>query len=79
MLHVAHEEDTLEAGGGGAIAHALAIVNPLAYMSGVAFDGHGAIEKSIWQQPADERALAVWFFAALFCALAVTLWPRREA
>jgi hypothetical protein len=63
----------------GGVAHALAIVNPLAYMSGVAFDAHGATDNSIWQQPADERALAVWFFAVLFCALAVTLWPRREA
>jgi hypothetical protein len=63
----------------GTIAHVFAIVNPLAYMSGVAFDAHGATEKAIWQMPADERALAVWFFSALFCAVAVTLWPRREA
>jgi hypothetical protein len=63
----------------GVVAHALAIVNPLAYMSGVAFDARGPSDNSIWQQPADERALAVWFFSVLFCALAVTLWPRREA
>jgi hypothetical protein len=63
----------------GTVAHALAVVNPLAYMSGVAFDEHGAVDNSIWHQSTDERALAVWFFAALFCLLAVTLWPRREA
>jgi hypothetical protein len=63
----------------GLVAHAVAIFNPLAYMSGVTFDGHGATEKSIWQLPADERALAVWFFAALFCAVAIAVWPRREA
>jgi hypothetical protein len=67
------------AGTTGTIAHVLAIVNPLAYMSGVAFDAHGVTDTSIWQQSADERALAVWFFSALFCALAVALWPRREA
>lgn len=65
-------------GSTGAIAHAVAIANPLAYMTGVQFDANGAMDNSVWQLPPDERALAAWCLAALFCALAVTLWPRRQ-
>jgi hypothetical protein len=63
----------------GAIARALDVINPLAYMSGVTFNSSGAHQNAVWDLPIDERGLIVWLFAALFCTIAITLWPRKEA
>jgi hypothetical protein len=49
----------------GAMIRAIDVVNPLAYLTNI---GKG---------PADQAL--VWFFAAAFCALAIAIWPRREA
>jgi hypothetical protein len=63
----------------GAIAWALDIINPLAYMSGVTFDGHGPHQNSIWNLPAEQSALVVWLFSVFFLAIALAIWPRKEA
>jgi hypothetical protein len=63
----------------GVVAHALDVINPLAYMSGVTGSEHGVQTNSLWVLPVDERALIVWLFGALFCAIAIALWPRKEA
>lgn len=63
----------------GAVAQAIDIFNPLAYMSGVTVSGNGGHGVSFWTMPTEARAIVVWFFTALFCAIAVTLWRRKEA
>jgi hypothetical protein len=57
----------------GAIARVINAINPLRYAPGIS-DAKGAQAMSL-----DTRALCVWFFSVLFCAIAVTLWPRKEA
>ena len=62
----------------GDAARTLDLINPLAYI------GFGGVtistgEEALWQLPLEARALCVWLFAAAFCAIAVTLWPRKEA
>jgi hypothetical protein len=59
----------------GAIMRAIDVLNPLSYMGGGVVQ-HGTREIGM---PADERALIVWGFALAFCALAIFLWPRKEA
>jgi hypothetical protein len=65
----------------GALARALDVINPFAYVSGFAVtaSGSGHAESMLGSLPVEERALIVWFFTAVFCGIAVTLWPRKEA
>jgi hypothetical protein len=63
----------------GVIARAFDVINPLAYMNGVSGGAGGVHQISLWPLPVETRALVVWLFAALFCAIAVALWPRQEA
>ncbi len=63
----------------GAIMRAIDVINPLAYMSGVRFSSSGAMQQAITALPLELRPLVVWLFAALFCAIVVTLWPKKEA
>ena len=63
----------------GAIMRGINVINPLAYMSGVHFTASGASQDAVTTLPMELRPLAVWLFAALFCAIAVTLWPKKEA
>jgi len=63
----------------GVIARAFDVVNPLAYMNGTLGNAGGVHQTSLWPLPVETRALVVWLFAALFCAIAITLWPRKEA
>jgi hypothetical protein len=67
---VALSVDGLGRAGGllGTIARTLNILNPLAYP-------HDPVELV----PADLRLLVVWFFAVLFCGIAIAIWSRREA
>jgi hypothetical protein len=62
----------------GKLATALDVINPLAYMSGInrTTSGTGA---SVFQAPAEIRLAAVWFFAAVFCAIVIVLWPKKAA
>jgi len=65
----------------GALVRAVNIINPLEYL-GVASIGSSDPAKSfnpVGPLSLDERALVVWLFAALFCAIAVAVWPRQEA
>jgi hypothetical protein len=57
----------------GGMAQVIDAINPLRYLPGIS-DAKGAQAMSM-----DTRALCVWFFSVLFCAIAVTLWPRKEA
>lgn len=64
----------------GEIVRAINVLNPLRYMSSTSI--HDAARASTSLQaplPADERALIVWCFTLAFCALAIYLWPRKEA
>ncbi|MGA2395927.1 MAG: hypothetical protein ABSH03_21520 [Candidatus Lustribacter sp.] len=64
----------------GAIMRALDVINPLNYMSSTSVDGTtGSATVLQGPMPADERALIVWCFTLAFCALAIYLWPRKEA
>jgi hypothetical protein len=63
----------------GAVTRAIDVINPLAYMSGVQFSSNGTQQQAITTLPLELRPLAVWLFAALFCAIVVTLWPKKEA
>ena len=63
----------------GAIARAFDVINPLAYMGGFSSDSGGVHQQALWVLPVETRALAVWLFAALFCAIAIAVWPRKEA
>ena len=63
----------------GVIARAIDIINPLAYMGGVAFSAGSASNRSVFQGPLELRALTVWAFAAAFCAIAIAFWPKKEA
>jgi hypothetical protein len=49
----------------GALARAVNIVNPLAYLSNFSIN--------------EVRVVEVWLFTALFCAIAITFWRRKEA
>lgn len=66
-------------GPAGELARALDVLNPLAYMSGIAHTSEGIVEPSLVAAPIEIRLLAVWLFAAAFCAVAIVLWPKREA
>jgi hypothetical protein len=63
----------------GAIVRAIDIINPLTYMSGTHFGAGGAQMESISSLAPEARLLVVWLFSALFCAIAVALWPKKEA
>jgi hypothetical protein len=63
----------------GATARVLDIINPIAYADGLIGDSSGVHQDSLWQFPLEERALIVWFFAVLFCAIVIALWPKKEA
>lgn len=64
----------------GAVMRALDVLNPLHYMSSASIEG-GTGRAAVVPQvlPADERALLTWFFGLVFCAIAVCIWPRKEA
>jgi hypothetical protein len=62
----------------GVLARAFDVINPLAYID-FNVNGNSRLGGGLWTLPADERALIVWLFAAVFCAIAVTMWPRKEA
>ncbi|HEV8022203.1 MAG TPA: hypothetical protein VGP41_13105 [Candidatus Lustribacter sp.] len=62
----------------GAIMRAIDVLNPLHYMSSAS--SHGTtMSMGPAELPADERALIAWCFAVAFCAIAIALWPRKEA
>jgi hypothetical protein len=63
----------------GAIVRVIDVINPLAYMSGVNVDEHGSHTQAVTTLPSDLRPLVVWMFAAVFCAIVVALWPKKEA
>lgn len=64
----------------GAIMRALDVLNPLHYMSSTSVSGAtGTATVLAGALPAGERAAIVWCFTLAFCALAVVLWPRKEA
>jgi hypothetical protein len=63
----------------GAVIRALDLFNPLAYLNNMASGAPDWAESVIGQIPFDTRGLMVWLLAAVFCALAVAIWPRREA
>jgi hypothetical protein len=63
----------------GAIVRAIDVINPLAYMSGVNVDAHGSHQEAVTTLPLELRPLAVWLFAAVFCAIVIALWPKKEA
>jgi hypothetical protein len=63
----------------GATARVLDIINPIAYMDGMISDSSGVHQVSLSQFPLEERALIVWLFSALFCAIVIALWPKKEA
>jgi len=66
----------------GIAARALDVINPLAYMEGFSSTSAHTTTlhtNSLWQFPVEERALIVWFFTVLFCAIAIAIWPRKEA
>lgn len=63
----------------GAIVRAIDVINPLAYMDGVKYDSTGASAQAVTMLAPDLRPLAVWLFAAVFCAIVVALWPKKEA
>ena len=61
----------------GTVAGVLDILNPLSYM-GKSSAAHGPFVAA-QAAPAEIRTLIVWCFTAVFCAIAVTIWPRAEA
>ncbi len=63
----------------GALSRGIDLFNPLAYMSGVSYHSSTGPEDAISTLSLDERLIAVWLLAVVFCAVAVYLWPRREA
>ncbi len=63
----------------GDAARTLDIINPLAYIGGIAINAAGAHQEALWQLPVEARALCVWLFAGAFCAVAIGLWPHKEA
>jgi hypothetical protein len=65
----------------GAIVRALDIFNPLAYISGTDMKVHanGQNVQTVSPLPLEFRLLAVWFFSALFLAIVIALWPKKEA
>jgi len=63
----------------GIAARALDVINPIAYLDGVISTSTGVHQESLWQWPVEDRALIVWLFAALFCAIVIALWPKKEA
>ena len=71
-LGVAHVPGAL-----GAIARTIDIVNPLSYASGMSQEA--GRQAAIAAMPVDARLVCVWMFAAIFCAIAIAFWPRKEA
>jgi hypothetical protein len=64
----------------GALVRAINVLNPLHYMSSTTMHSDpGSATVLPGSLPADERALIVWCFTLAFCALAIYLWPRKEA
>jgi len=59
----------------GAIARALNVINPLSYLN-LTSGAHGLLALGM---PVEERALIVWGFTLLFCAISVAVWPKAEA
>lgn len=74
LLALAHAPGSI-----GAISRAIDVVNPLSYMSGVQFSAQGAAQEVVSTLPLELRVPVVCLFALLFCAIAVYVWPRREA
>lgn len=65
-------------GTAGTLARAVDVINPLAYL-GTNVHVETGIDDAVWGLPTDEKLVIVWAFALAFCAIAVTLWPKREA
>jgi hypothetical protein len=63
----------------GAVIRALDVFNPLAYLNNIGSGPADQAEALLGQISYDTRGLMVWFLAAVFCALAIAIWPRREA
>jgi len=64
----------------GAVLRLVDLINPLHYLGMTTSDGPMSAEQTLgYPMPADERALIVWCLALGFCAIAVYVWPRREA
>jgi hypothetical protein len=63
----------------GALARAINIINPLAYLSNFSVNGNGGHTHTLWTLPAEMRTVVVWLFTVLFCAIAITFWRRKEA
>jgi hypothetical protein len=62
----------------GALARAVNLINPIAYLTTFSANGDGGNAYTFWT-PVDTRTLVVWFFTVLFCAIAITFWRRKEA
>jgi hypothetical protein len=60
----------------GEFARIINVVNPLSYLSNTSSGSHVYAAAAM---PANERAAMVWCFTAAFCAVAVVIWPRKEA
>jgi hypothetical protein len=63
----------------GAVVRGLNVLNPLAYLNDMIGAKPDQAETMIRQIPLEVRALTVWLLALLFCAIAVAVWPRKEA
>jgi hypothetical protein len=64
----------------GAILRAINLLNPLHYLSSTSVHDDAHASTSLQAPvPAGEGALIVWCFTLAFCALAIYLWPRKEA
>jgi hypothetical protein len=63
----------------GAVIRALDVFNPLAYLNNIGNGPADQAEALVGQISLATRGITVWFLAAVFCALAIAIWPRREA
>jgi hypothetical protein len=63
----------------GAIIRAVDVFNPLAYLNNMSNGPSDQAEQFLAQMSFETRDLIVWLLAAVFCALAIAIWPRREA
>jgi hypothetical protein len=69
----------------GRIARAIDVINPLSYMSsssstnGTHGDYAHVVASPMNAMPSSEKMLFVWFFTIAFTAIAVAIWPKKEA
>jgi hypothetical protein len=69
----------------GQIARALDYINPLSYLSsssstnGTHGDFAHVVASPMNAMSSSEKMLIVWFFTIVFTAIAVAIWPKKEA